>query len=79
MTIIPGERYPSEQLAKVGDCFKAKELAEKKAQDEANAKANEAKLAAEKAEHMTEDQAKAYAYGYLFDHYLTLLHTEIQR
>ncbi len=37
------------------------------------------RLAAEKAEHMTEDQAKAYAYGYLFDHYLTLLHTEIQR
>ncbi len=34
------------------------------------------RLAAEKAEHMTEDQAKAYAYGYLFEHYLTLLHNE---
>ena len=50
MTIISGEQYPSEQLPKVGDCLKAKELADKKAQDEANAKSNEAKLAAEKAE-----------------------------
>ena len=43
MTIIPGERYPSEQLPKVGDCLKQKELADKKAADAA-------KLAAEKAE-----------------------------
>lgn len=43
MTIIPGERYPSEQLPKVGDCLKQKELADKKAADEA-------KLAAEKLE-----------------------------
>jgi len=50
MTIISGEPYPSEQLPKVGDCLKAKELADKKTLDEANAKSNEAKLAAEKAE-----------------------------
>jgi hypothetical protein len=43
MTIIPGERYPIEQLPKVGDCLKQKELADKKAVDDA-------KLAAEKAE-----------------------------
>jgi len=43
MTIIPGERYPSEQLPKVGDCLNQKELAEKKA-------AEDAKLAAQKAE-----------------------------
>ena len=43
MTIIPGERYPSDQLPKVGDCLKQKELADKKAADEA-------KLAAEKLE-----------------------------
>lgn len=48
MTIIPGELYPSEQLIKVGDCLKAKELAEKKLADDALAKSNEAKLAAEK-------------------------------
>ena len=48
MTIIPGERYPSEQLIKVGDCFKAKELADKKAVEDAAAKSNQAKLAAEK-------------------------------
>lgn len=50
MTIINGEPYPSQQLPKVGDCLKAKELADKKALDEANTKSNEAKLAAEKAE-----------------------------
>lgn len=43
LTIIPGERYPSDQLLKVGDCLKQKELADKKAADEA-------KLAAEKLE-----------------------------
>ena len=43
MTIIPGERYPIEQLPKVGDCLKQKELADKKVADEA-------KLASEKAE-----------------------------
>ena len=43
MTIIPGERYPSEQLPKVGDCLKQKELADKKATEDA-------KLATEKAE-----------------------------
>lgn len=43
MTIIPGERYPSEQLQKVGDCLKQKELADKKATEDA-------KLAAEKVE-----------------------------
>lgn len=43
LTIIPGERYPSEQLVKVGDCLKQKELADKKATEDA-------KLAAEKAE-----------------------------
>lgn len=34
------------------------------------------RLAAQAAEAMTHDQAKAYAYGYLFDHYLTQLHYE---
>jgi hypothetical protein len=48
MTIIPGELYPSEQLIKVGDCFKAKELTEKKAVEDAAAKSNQVKLAAEK-------------------------------
>ena len=48
MTIIPGERYASEQLIKVGDCFKAKELADKKAFEDAAAKSNQAKLAADK-------------------------------
>ncbi len=48
MTIITGELYPSEQLIKVGDCFKAKELADKKLADDALAKSNEAKLAADK-------------------------------
>ena len=46
MTIIPGERYPSDQLPKVGDCLKQKELADKKAADEAKLAAE--KLAAEK-------------------------------
>jgi hypothetical protein len=31
------------------------------------------RLAAEKAETLTHDQAKAYAYGYLVDHYLGML------
>jgi hypothetical protein len=43
MSIISGEVYPIEQLAKVGDCLKQKELAAQKA-------AEDAKLAAEKAE-----------------------------
>ena len=37
------------------------------------------RLAAEAAETMTADQAKAYAYGYLYDHYLTMLHHEARR
>ena len=50
MTIIAGERYPSDQLPKVGDCLKQKELADKKAKDEEAAKIASDKLAAEKAE-----------------------------
>lgn len=38
ITIIPGEKYPVEQLAKVGQCLKDKELAEKKAAEDAAAK-----------------------------------------
>jgi hypothetical protein len=37
------------------------------------------RLAAERAGTMTEDQAKAYAYGYLYDYYLTMLQNEIRR
>ncbi|MBI3519450.1 MAG: hypothetical protein HY062_08860 [Bacteroidetes bacterium] len=56
MTIIPGESYPGDQLVKVGDCLKSKELAEKKAAAEAQA----AKLAAEEslAKAAAEKQAK---------------------
>ncbi len=39
IAMIPGEQYPVVQLAKVGLCLKDKELAEKKAADEAAAKA----------------------------------------
>lgn len=49
ITIIPGEPYPVEQLAKVGQCLKDKEEAEKKAAEEAAKKAEEEKLAKEKA------------------------------
>jgi hypothetical protein len=51
IALIPGEQYPVVQLAKVGECLKEKELAEKKAADEAaaKAKAEQEKLAAEKA------------------------------
>jgi tetratricopeptide (TPR) repeat protein len=45
MTIILGERYPSDQLPKVGDCLKQKELADKKAAEKLEAE----KLAKEKA------------------------------
>ncbi|HRG00944.1 MAG TPA: hypothetical protein PKZ75_07495, partial [Bacteroidia bacterium] len=49
MTIIPGERYPSDQLFRVGTCLKEKELADKKAADEAAAKKAAEELAAKKA------------------------------
>lgn len=48
ITIIPGEPYPVEQLAKVGQCLKDKEEAEKKAAEDAAKKAEEEKLAKEK-------------------------------
>lgn len=50
IAMIPGEQYPVVQLAKVGDCLKAKEEAAKKAAEEAAAKAEAEKLAKEKAE-----------------------------
>lgn len=59
MTIISGEKYPIDQLPKVGDCLKSKEIESKKAADELLAKTNEAKLAAEKSE--TERLAKEKA------------------
>lgn len=49
ITIIPGEPYPVEQLAKVGQCLKDKEESEKKAAEEAAKKAEQEKLAKEKA------------------------------
>lgn len=49
IAMIPGEQYPVVQLAKVGDCLKAKEEAEKKASEQAAAKAEADKLAKEKA------------------------------
>jgi hypothetical protein len=49
ITIIPGEAYPVEQLAKVGQCLKDKEENEEKAVEEAAKKAEEEKLAKEKA------------------------------
>ncbi len=48
IALIPGEQYPVVQLAKVGDCLKAKEEEAKKAADEAAAKL--AKQEAAKAE-----------------------------
>ena len=61
IALIPGEQYPVIQLAKVGDCLKAKEEAEKKAaakeeseklaaEKKLSEKANSEKAAAEKAE-----------------------------
>lgn len=50
IAMIPGEQYPVVQLAKVGDCLKAKEEAAKKAAEAAAAKAEADKLAKEKAE-----------------------------
>ena len=49
ISIIPGEQYPVEQLAKVGLCLKDKELAEKKAAEDAAAK-EAAELAAKEKE-----------------------------
>jgi hypothetical protein len=65
MTIIAGESYPVEQLAKVAECLAAKEQAEQKAKEEA-AKAEAEKLARQKAEEekalkAKEDAAKATA------------------
>ncbi len=49
IAMIPSEQYPVVQLAKVGDCLKAKEEAEKKAAEAAAAKTEAEKLAKEKA------------------------------
>jgi hypothetical protein len=49
ISIIPGEPYPVEQLAKVEECLKAKEAADKKAAEDAAAKAAAEKAAADKA------------------------------
>ena len=56
ISIIPGEQYPVEQLAKVGLCLKDKELAEKKAAEEAAAKAA-AELAAKEKESQNKEAA----------------------
>lgn len=48
IAMIPGEQYPVIQLAKVGDCLKQKEEADKKAAEENLKKAEAEKLAAEK-------------------------------
>ncbi|MBK6835487.1 MAG: hypothetical protein IPG89_14925 [Bacteroidetes bacterium] len=62
MTIIPGEQYPVQQLAKVGECLKAKEEAEKaiKAKEEAARLAKE-KEAADKIAKEKEAAAKIEA------------------
>jgi len=59
IAMIPGEQYPVVQLAKVGDCLKAKEEAAKKAAEAAANKAEADKLAKEKAaaEKANKDQA----------------------
>lgn len=49
IALIPGEQYPVEQLKKVGDCLKAKEEADKKAAETAQAKTEAERLAKEKA------------------------------
>lgn len=54
ISLIPGEPYPVEQLAKVGQCLKDKEEAEKKA-------AEQKALAAEKAKAQAEAKEKAKA------------------
>lgn len=54
ISLIPGEAYPVEQLAKVGQCLKDKEEAEKKA-------AEQKALAAEKAKADAEAKEKAKA------------------
>jgi hypothetical protein len=59
MTIIPGEQYPVQQLAKVGECLKAKDDAAKKAAEDAANKTLAEKAAAEKAK--TDAEAKALA------------------
>ncbi|MDP3556739.1 MAG: hypothetical protein Q8T03_05140 [Bacteroidota bacterium] len=56
ISIIPGEKYPIDQLAKVGLCLKDIELAAKKAADEAAAK-KEAEIAAKKNEAATKEAA----------------------
>ncbi|MCD6065630.1 MAG: hypothetical protein K0S33_456 [Bacteroidetes bacterium] len=60
MTIIPGEAYPVQQLVKVGECLKEKELAAQKAKEEA-AKAEAEKLAKQKAEEEKALKAKEEA------------------
>lgn len=60
IAMIPGEQYPVVQLAKVGDCLKQKEEADKKAAEENLKKAEAEKLAAEKkAQEKTEKEKAA--------------------
>lgn len=61
MTIIPGEQYPVQQLAKVGECLKAKDDAAKKAAEDAANKALAEKAAAEKAAEKAKTNAEAKA------------------
>jgi len=58
ISMIPGEQYPVDQLAKVGLCLKDKELAEKKAAEEAAAKAAADIAAKEKASATKEAENK---------------------
>lgn len=60
ISMIPGEQYPVDQLAKVGLCLKDKELAEKKAAEEASSKAA-AELAAKEKEKENKDAANKKA------------------
>lgn len=61
MTIIPGEQYPIQQLAKVEQCLKDKEAAAKKAAEDAANKTLAEKAAAEKAAADAAAKAKADA------------------
>lgn len=59
IAMIPGEPYPVEQLAKVGQCLKDREEAARKAEEEKAKKAEADKLAKEKAEEEKAKKAEA--------------------
>jgi hypothetical protein len=59
ISLIPGEPYPVEQLAKVGQCLKDKEEAEKKASEQKALAAEKAKAEAEAKEKAKADKLAA--------------------